>query len=113
MQINIKSSNFELTEAIRSYAQKKIDKMEKFLGTTKVITAEIELEKTSNHHNKGEIYRAEINLELPQELLRIEKTEKDLYKAIDKAESHMVLLLKKYKEKRIDRKKKSAEAEKE
>lgn len=108
MQFNIKGNNLNLTEAIKKYTQKKMDKLEKFLGKTQVINAEVELEMTTNHHNKGEIFRAEINLELPQELLRIEKTEKDLYKAIDKAETHMSMLLKKYKEKRIERKRKAS-----
>ena len=107
MQVNIKGTNLKLTQAIKDYAQAKVDKLEKFLGPIKIINADLELELTSKHHNKGEIFRAEINLELPYELLRIEKTEKDLYKAIDKIESHMAMLLKKYKEKRIDKRKRA------
>lgn len=109
MIINIKSSNLDLTKAIKDYTQKKLDKLEKYLGNIKVINADVELEMTTKRHNKGEIFRTEINLRLPHELLRIEKTEKDLYKSIDKAESHMALAIKKYKEKRIERKRKSAE----
>ena len=57
--------------------------------------------------HSGEIYRAEANLEVPGELLRVEKTEKDLYKAIDKVKDHLRLAIKKYKEKRTDKKRRA------
>ena len=83
-----------------------MDMLDKYLGKLKVLSAHFEISKTTNHHKKGEIYRAEANLIVNGDLLRVEKTEKDSYKAIDKVKDHLELVIKKYKEKKIDRKKK-------
>ncbi len=108
MKINIHASNIELTDQNKQYVQKKMDMLEKFLGKIAITNADVELEMTTKHHNKGEIYRTEINLAVPGELLRVEKTEKELSKSIDKAKDHMALIIKKYKEKQIDRKRNKA-----
>lgn len=106
MRFNIKATNLELTPKLKDYAQQKMDMLDKYLGKLKVINAHIEVKKTSNHHLKGEIYSAEVNISLGSDLLRVEKTEKDLFKAIDKVKDHLELVIKKYKDKKIDRKKK-------
>jgi ribosomal subunit interface protein len=51
--------------------------------------------------NSGKIYRTEVNLSLPGELLRVEKTEKDIFKSIDKVKDHLRLSIQKYKDKKI------------
>ena len=96
-----------MTAAIKDYIQKKMDMLEKYLGDMPVIGASVEIELTTRHHAKGEIYRAEANLFLPGELLRVEKTEQDMYKAIDKVKDHLRLAIKRYKEKMIDKKRKN------
>ncbi len=105
MKLNIKATNLELTPKLKDYVQKKMDMLDKYLGKLKVINAHVEVGKTTNHHLKGEIYSAEVNLSLGSDLLRVEKTEKDLFKAIDKVKDHLELVIKKYKDKKIDRKK--------
>jgi putative sigma-54 modulation protein len=105
MKLNIKATNLELTPKLKDYVQKKMDMLDKYLGKLKIISAHFEVSKTTSHHLKGEIYSAEANLSLGSDLLRVEKTEKDLYKAIDKVKDHLELVIKKYKDKKIDRKK--------
>ena len=104
MDIKIKATRLELTPAIRDYFQMKMDMIEKYLGDIKVINCDVEIEKAVGGQNKGEIFRAEVNLEVPQKLLRVERTEDDLYKAIDKVKDHLELVIKKYKDKLIDKK---------
>lgn len=103
MQIRLKATNLELTDAIRDYFQNKIDMVEKYLGDIAVINCDVEIEKAVGGQNKGEIFRAEVNLQVPHDLLRVEKTEEDLYKAIDKVKDHLELVIKKYKEKMQDK----------
>ncbi len=87
MQINkIKATNIDMTDAIKAYVE------EKFLGLAKftinyepAATADIEIGKTSEHHQKGEIYRCEVTMQIPGDLLRVDVTAEDLYAAIDKA----------------------------
>ena len=100
MDINFKTSNLELTPDIRAYVWDKMAMVEKFLGKTPVIACDFEVEQTNHHHLKGEIFRAEVNLAVPGRLLRVEKTEKNLFKAIDKVKDHLARVIKKYKEKK-------------
>ncbi len=99
MQIQIKSSKLEMTDAIRGYIQEKVDMLEKFLANLPIINCHFEIEKASHSHS-GEIFRAEMNLNLGGDLLRVEKTEEDMYKAIDKVKDHMEQVIIKYKEKK-------------
>lgn len=86
MTIDIKGLNMELTEAIKAYATDKLSSVEKLTAEFGSATlAHIEVGKTSNHHNKGPIFRAEINLDIPGTLLRAEAEREDLYVAIDAA----------------------------
>lgn len=99
MQIQIKATKIELTDAIRDYVQKKVDMLEKYTGDLPVINCHFEVGLAVGGQNSGEIYLAEINLDLNGHLLRVEKTEKDLYKAIDKVKEHMEQEIIRYKEK--------------
>jgi len=103
MQANIKASNFQLTPAITEYIEKKLVMLEKYLRDLQPIACDFQVEMITRHHQKGDIFRAEINLELPGELLRIEKTEPDLYKAIEKVKDHLAQMIIKYKQKRQGR----------
>ncbi len=104
MKINLKSTNLELTAALKDYIQLKMNMLEKYLGDVQVLNCDFEIEKAVGDQNKGKIFRAEVNLEVPRDLLRVDKMEADMYKAIDKVKDHMVLLIKKYKEKKRDKK---------
>ncbi len=103
MKVNIKAKNLKLTPEIKEYVQKKMDMLDKYFGDIQVINADFEVERTTHHHNKGEIYRAEANIEVPGELLRVEKTEKVLFKSIDKVKDHLTRSIRRYKEKRVDK----------
>lgn len=103
MNIKIKASKIELTEAIENYINEKVNMLEKYLNHVDVLNCDFEIEKSVGGQHKGDIFRAEINLEVPGELLRVEKTESDLYKAIDKVKDHIAEMIKKYKEKKIDK----------
>jgi len=113
MEINIKATQMELTPAIRNYVEEKMTMLEKYLGDIQVLNCDVEVGVTTHHHSKGEIFLAEVNLNLPGEMLRVEKTEEDLYKAIDKVKDHLVREISQYKEKRIanHRKEKEVDAE--
>jgi len=104
MNIRIKATKLELTDAIRDYFQNKMNMVEKYLGDIPVINCDVEIEKAVGGQNKGEIYRAEVNLEVPHKLLRVEKTEVDLYKAIDVVKDNLEIVIKKYKEKLLETK---------
>ena len=98
MQIDIKGTNLELTQAIKDYIQEKVGALEKFFD--QALIARVDVGLTTKHHQKGNIFRAEINLEVPQKnLLRAESTRDDLYVAINEAKAELERQVKKYKEK--------------
>jgi putative sigma-54 modulation protein len=103
MNINIKATKVKLTPQIKDYIQEKIDSLEKYLGSVKCINCDLEIGMAVGGQGKGDIYRAELNLEVPRELLRVEKTEPDLFKAIDKVKDHMARSIKRYKTKLEDK----------
>jgi len=73
----------ELTEAISDYLAKKLGTLEKFLDPKVEAMARVEMGRTTNHHHKGDVYHAEINLEVGKEIYRAEAQTSDLYAAID------------------------------
>lgn len=87
MIINIQGTGIELTDALKQYAEEKIQGLTKFF--TPIQQADIDIGLTTNHHSKGAIYYAEVNLHVPQHLVRVSKKETDLYKAIDKVKDHL------------------------
>jgi len=103
MIIRIKGTKIELTPAIKNYVQEKMDMLEKYLGDIQVINCDVEVGMSVGGQQSGQIYRAEVNLFVPGKLLRVEKTEKNIYKAVDKVKDHLEILIKKYKEKKIDK----------
>ena len=107
MQINIKATNIELTPEIKDYVQEKMDMLEKYLGSVQVLNCDVEVGMSVGNQQSGKIYRTEANLVVPGDLLRVEKTEKDLFKAIDKVKDHLTRSIRRYKEKRIDRDRKA------
>ena len=101
MQIHIKATNINLTTALRQYVEEKVEQLAKY--DERIIEVRAEIDLTTHHHHKGKIFRAEFNVRVPGQLLRVEKTAEDMYKAIDKVKEHMALMLKGHKEKLRDR----------
>ncbi|MCX6744739.1 MAG: ribosome-associated translation inhibitor RaiA [Candidatus Parcubacteria bacterium] len=98
MQIDIKGTNMDLTPAIKDYVNEKVGSLEKFFD--QALIARVDVGRTSNHHQKGDVFRAEININVPQkQLLRAEAVRDDLYVAINEAKEELERQIKKYKEK--------------
>ncbi len=96
MAINITGKNFELTEAIKLYVEKKTEPF--FRHHKKMTSIDVEVDKNT-HHKKGEIYHVRMNIQVPQHLIHVEATETDLYAAIDICSSDADRQLKKQKDK--------------
>jgi putative sigma-54 modulation protein len=80
MNIQIKGTNLELTEALKSYVNDKIGHLSHY--SEEIMAARVELE-TSSHHQSG-FFRCEVNLDMPgMQVLRAEHTDADLYASID------------------------------
>lgn len=109
MKINIKAVNLDLTPAIRTYIEEKINSLEKFISgdalkewdehNQAAVEADVEIARSTHHHRQGDVYRAEVNLKVPGRLLRAEAEQWDMRVAIDQIKDELQIELKKYKNK--------------
>lgn len=79
----------EMTDAIRSYVEEKLMSLDRLTEKYSPSDVVAEVGKTSEHHQKGDIFRAEFNLTIPGALLRAECVKDDLYAAIDEAKDDL------------------------
>lgn len=101
MKIDLKTKNFALTPSIKTYLQEKLDALDKFLPKDESIFADVELAKTTKHHQKGDIFKAEVNLKLPGRLIRAVAEKWDLRVAIDAVKDELQREITMNKEKNI------------
>jgi len=102
MKKTVKTKDLELTEAVESYIDKKLESLGKFLkdANQELISADIEIGRTTRHHQSGDIFRAEINLMLDGKLFRAESEKDDLYAALDEVRDDLEEEIKKFKDKK-------------
>jgi len=110
MKILIKATNLRLTPDIEKYVLDRIGSLTKFLGSadSEEVEARVEVGLISKHHQTGNIFRAEVNLNLLGQLLRAEAEEGDLKAAIDAVKEELQEEIKKYKGKRFAQYKRGA-----
>lgn len=99
MKIKLKTTNFRLLPDIETYLEDKLNALDRFLPRDESIFADVELAKTTNHHQKGNVFKAEVNISVPGRLIRAQAEEWDLRVAIDEVKNELQLELRKYKEK--------------
>jgi putative sigma-54 modulation protein len=100
MKINITAKNMELTDAITKQVMEKIGSLEKLINNEETeAMVDVEVGKTTNHHQTGDIFRTEINLTIGGTFLRAEAVKDDLYASLDVAKDFMMAELRKHKNK--------------
>ena len=100
MRIVIKGTNVDLTPSIKAYVEGKIGSLDKLLAPFEKegqIEAEVEIGRTTHHHHKGDVFRAEANVRLPGRMLRAEKVATDMRIAIDRMRDTLRLEIAKYR----------------
>ena len=113
MRITIKYKNIDPTPALDAYVERKIGSLSKFMKTLEAnreILAEVELARPNKHHNKGEVFYAEVNMNLPGKLLRASQKDYDMRVAIDGVKDDLQRQIKKDSDKRRARSSKNARA---
>lgn len=110
MRLIIKTTNFSLTPSLRQYIEEKLGALGRLLsnieahddaklsGKRDPIEIRVEIGKPSQHHKHGNVYYAEVNVDLLGIVLRAESMQWDVHRAIDEVKDEMQRELKKYKE---------------
>ncbi|HWB34076.1 MAG TPA: ribosome-associated translation inhibitor RaiA [Candidatus Paceibacterota bacterium] len=100
MNYNLKGTDVHITDEIRSYVEKKLGGLDKFLSDVSAARADVELQYS---RDEEKTYRAEVTLHAPEfaESLRAEARGAALHEAIDLVEGELFRELTKRKKKRI------------
>jgi putative sigma-54 modulation protein len=100
MHIILTGLHLEITEAIRSYTLGKMNSLEKYVSSKDgSVRLSIELAKTTNHHNHGDVFKAEGHMHIRGRDITLETTQDDLYKAVDTLKDMFTRELAQYKDK--------------
>jgi len=83
MNTRIKATNVTLSPAITDYVDKRLKSVTKLVSHDPSIICDVELARTSGHHQKGDIFRAEIHLVGRGVDAYAAAEREDLYSAID------------------------------
>lgn len=105
MRIQIKATGFEMTPSLQQLVEEKIMSLEKYITRWDEgdgVIVRVEVAKTTNHHQKGQIFMAEANLDLPKHMIRVEETNEDMHKAIEAMKDSLKTEILKAKEKEAD-----------
>ena len=87
-----------MTDAIRSYAEKRVDALNKFVDAEDTsVSANMEVGKTTKHHHTGDIFKAELNVSIGGKQFRAVAEKEDLYAAIDEVKDEMARILSAHK----------------
>jgi len=111
MNINIKSTHFEMTPDIESHITEKMHAIERFLQAVEneEILVEVEVEK-STHQQTGEVYRSEANLTFKGRFFRAESKNSDVRSSIDSVQALLEKQIRRSKSKRFELVQKGARA---
>ncbi|MDD5431105.1 MAG: ribosome-associated translation inhibitor RaiA [Candidatus Pacebacteria bacterium] len=103
MRLDIELKNLDSTPSIKEYIEERIlalDQYTKRWEEEGAVSAKFELARTTNHHHKGRVYYAEINLTMGGKFLRAEDEGDDVHAVIDKVKDRIKEEILKYKGKK-------------
>lgn len=102
MRRKIKTTNVVLNPNIEEYLDKRLEAVEKLIDSSNpTVLIEIELARTTKHHQSGDIFRAEINITINSNSFRAVAEKSDLMSAIDQMKDEIINELRSYKGKRM------------
>ncbi len=90
MHIVTKAANFEMTDALRDYVEKRMAHVKRLMTENQedVALIDVELGK-SKHHKHGDIFKAEINFCIAGKCYRAVSEKDNIYAAIDEIKDQL------------------------
>ena len=104
MIINLQAKNIDLTPALETHINKKINPWARFLkkwDKEGAVTIDFEVARVTKHHHKGAVYYAEANIKIGGAMIRVEQMADNLYKAVDEVGDRAKLEIARFKEKQM------------
>ena len=103
MKIIISGKQLKITDAIRAYAEEKIEKISKYTDAITEVDVVLTVEQKKS---EGEVHKADGLVYASGTKIKIEARTTDLYAAIDELSERLERQVRKYKEKQKDHNKK-------
>ena len=98
LKYNVRGENIEVTDSLRNYVEKRLDKLEKYFELDQDVIAHVNLKVYRDRTAK-----VEVTIPLPYLVLRAEETTDDMYRSIDFVSEKLERQIRKYKT-RVNRK---------
>lgn len=105
MRLTIKGTDYKLTDDVQTYIERRLGGLEKFLPKIDPdsVLCRVEIGRTTKHHQKGPVFRAEANLDILGQVWRSEGESDDVYAAIDEVHEELMREIVSRKGKMIDK----------
>jgi putative sigma-54 modulation protein len=100
MQLILKGKNVEITDWLREYVEKKVNKLDRYLPDIHEARVELSVQKTRSSQDRQV---AQLTVRSNGAILRAEERTDDMFAAIDAVVDKMHRQIARYKGKRIDR----------
>lgn len=111
---NIKATNLLLTHELREYLERRFISLAGLIAMNEpTLKVQIEVGRTTRHHDKGDVFRAEFNLRSRHGVFRAVAERPTIYTAIDDARDELEMTLGRAKGMRISFLRRSRRAMKE
>jgi putative sigma-54 modulation protein len=107
MQLTVHGRNVEVTDWIRGYVEKKVDRLERYLPQMKEIRAELTQRDTRSANDR---YTAQITVLAGGQILRAEESTSDIFASIDATIDKMSKQVRRFKGRRYDSKRRASAA---
>ena len=107
MQVHIKATGVDFTPALEKYIIKRIGGLRKFFRRFEAeseVDVYLEIARTTKRHKSGEVFYAEVNVDLHGHTIRVEHSNTDVRAAIDGLKDVLKREVHKYKDKRVSKK---------
>lgn len=104
MQINLKSKNMNLTEAIYSYVQKRVTNLEKLLSVIEKDGGEVmvnfEVGKSTKHHKTGDVFHSDCLINIDGKKFYSSSDKEDIYQSIDEIKESLYEEIRRFKDRK-------------
>lgn len=99
MKINTKTINLPGSMTIDEYISKRLERIERLVGDDSSVQCAIELTRTTDHHQKGDVFMAEIHIIGKGRNIYASSEKDNIHTAIDEACDEAIRSLKSGKKK--------------
>ena len=82
MNIQFYAKKIDLTEGLKETITDKLEVLKKYKGKLTLLDVRVDISR-DQHHKKGDVFRVEINVDLPKKVLRVVEESVDVYTALD------------------------------